>query len=151
MSSNQVLKPVVGDLGLQMVTKKNFWKRCLENAKENILTTCGRYSNSSESFGFSCISYERPEEMPVSLQITSANTYQIISTEKKVLAEGQIAQMISTPFFSMRVDQFPKQYEMNTSYYFILTPWERVVEQIHSKLEICPNNLSFGFFSLILK
>lgn len=141
MSSNQVLKPVVRDLGLQMVTKKTFWKRCLENAKENILITSGCYSNSSESFGFSYISYERPEEMPISLQITSANTYQIISTEKEVLAEGQIAQMISTPFFSMKVDQFPKQYKMNTPYYFILTPWEKVVEQIRSKLEIRPNKL----------
>lgn len=98
MSSNQVLKPVIEDLGLQMVAKK-LLKRCLENAKENILTTCGRYSNSSESFGFSRISYERPKEIPISLQITSANTYQIISKEKKVLAEGQVAQMISTPFF----------------------------------------------------
>lgn len=141
MDSNQVLKPVVEDLGLQMVVKKSFWNRYLENAKENILTACGRYSNSSGNFGFSCINYERPEEMPIFLQITSANTYQIISKEKKILTDGQIAQMISTPFFSMKVDRFPKQYKMNTPYYFILTPWEKVVEQIRSKLEVRPHKL----------
>lgn len=141
MDSNQVLKPVVEELGLQMVVKKSFWNRCLENAKENILTACGRYSNSSGNFSFSCINYESPEEMSIFLQITSANTYQIVSMEKKILAEGQIAQMISTPFFSMRVDQFPKQYKMNTPYYFILTPWGKVIEQIRSNLEIRPNKL----------
>ena len=141
MGSDQVLKPVIENLGLQMVVKKNFWSRCLENAKENILTAYGHFSDSSEGFSFSCINYERSEETPIFLQITSANTYQITSTEKKVLAEGQIAQMISTPFFSMRVDRFPKQYKMNTPYYFTLTPWKKVIEQIRSKLEIRPNKL----------
>lgn len=34
----------------------------------------------------------------------------------------------------MRIDQFPKQYKMNT-------PWKRIVEQIRSNLEICPSKL----------
>ena len=141
MRSDQVLKPVVENLGLQMVVNKNVWNRCLENTKENILTNCGYFSDSSENFSFSCINYERSEEMSIFLQIISANTYQIISTEKEVLAEGQIAKMISTPFFSMRVDHFPKQYKINTPYYFILTPWKKVIEQIRSNLEIRPNKL----------
>lgn len=49
MSSDQVLKPVVG---LEMVIKKDFRDRYLENSEENILTVCGYFSDSSDFIGY---------------------------------------------------------------------------------------------------
>lgn len=139
MQSNQVLKPVIQDLGLQMVAREKPWSKWLKNAQKNVLYTCNLPDKNQRNFVFSCVSYEQPEEMPISLQITSANTYQILSREKNLLAEGQIARLVSTPFFSIVVNQFPKVYKLHTPYYFTLIPWEKTAAQLRSKLDIRPS------------
>lgn len=148
IQSSQVLKPVIQDLGLQMVAREKPWSKWLKNAQKNVLCACNLPDKEQKNFIFSCVSYEQPEEMSISLQITSANTYQILSHEKNLLAEGQIARLVSTPFFSIVVNRFPKAYRLNTPYYFTLMPWEKIAVQLRSKLDIRPSALQKKFLKI---
>lgn len=146
MKSNQVLKPLVEKLGLQIQPAVSKWSvlRMLRRYYESWRVARGLKLTDPNRWIFEHVHYEGAAEKFVFLKFLNAQEYSVYSAQKKILTQGMIGDPCCIDGMMFTVKQTPKKVKAGKFYPFSIAPWIATVEDIRSriKIEVAKDNVS---------
>lgn len=139
MQSNEVLKDVIEELGMQAVCNPDFFVvKALKRVRDNLVFEFGGSPPDLDTFVFRNVSYPGEKPLKLFLKLTSPVSYQLFGQDKHILGEGKLEQPFSFPTGRITLCKIPKSIKINHLYPLIIQPWAGVVRHARKKLKIAP-------------
>lgn len=136
MKSNQVLKPLIEKLGLQIRPAFSDWKmvQTLRRYRENWRAEKGLELDDIDRFVFEKVSYDGKGEH-FSLKFENESEYAVLKNKKEI-GKGKIGEpcCLFNGVFTLKAP--PKKLKIGKSYPFFLAPWIAAVQDVRGRIKI---------------
>ena len=148
MQSNEVLKDVIEELGMQAVCNPDFFVvKALKRVRDNLVFEFGGSPPDLDTFVFRNVSYPGEKPLKLFLKLTSPVSYQLFGQDKHILGEGKLEQPFSFPLsIFILANSFPhsscgeNKLALKLSRYNLADIWGTFVEKLllsHLFFRIC--------------
>lgn len=153
MKSNQVLRPLIENLGAQIQPVSSEWNlfKRLRRYREAWRAEKGRLLDDVDPFVFSKVHYDGLEELPFFLKFQSENEFIVLNERKEEVGLGIVGRPFQFGDVSFTVFGLPKRLKLQKCYPFVASNWIEAVEDIRSRIKIKSHkdNLSILVISAI--
>lgn len=149
MKSNQVLKPLVSRLGLQVHVAQQSWleRKCFRIWNTVRAEWGGQISNVA-SFRFSDVGYEGEKPLSFDLVFIDSEQFEIRLRQKKY--QGRIGQSIDIEKALFSISAFPKSARTGVSYFVTISPWRETVASLRKNFVISAQKQNKTIYELKL-
>jgi hypothetical protein len=125
MKSNQVLRPLIENLGVQIQPVSSEWKffKGLRRYKEAWKAEKGRPINDLDSFIFSKVDYDGLESIPLFLKFQNEKEYVVLNEKKEEVGLGAVGFPFQFGGVSFTLRTAPKSLKLHKCYSFVVNSW----------------------------
>ncbi len=139
MKSNQVLRPVVEELGLQIHFCHSEWfiRKYLSRLIDNYKAERGIQLKDLDSFAFERVKYEKEKAFSFNLLFTDETHFVVFGESKKEeLGKGVVGEECAVDEGRFTLIKTPEKLKINKFYPFVMNPWVAEVGNLQSKIKI---------------
>jgi tyrosine-protein kinase Etk/Wzc len=139
MQSNEVLKDVIENLGMQADCDPDFIVvKAVKRIRDNFLLELGCSIADPDLFTFRNVSYAEEKPLQLFLKLTNENCYQLFDQNKQLIGEGKLREPVSISHAQFTLHRIPKSAQFNRWYFLTIHPWLPTVEKVRKKIKIAP-------------
>jgi hypothetical protein len=139
MQSNEVLKDVVEELGMQVdCDPPSRLTKAIKRMGDNLLLELGRPLSDLDPFMLRHVSYLGEKPLELFLKLIDRDSYQLFDQNKQLLGGGRLGEPLSCPAATLTLYKIPKSVNFNRLYPLKIHPWEPVVQKLRKRIKIVP-------------
>ncbi len=139
MQSNEVLKDVVEELGMQVdCDPPSLLTKAIKRMRDNLLLELGRPLSDLDPFVFRHVSYLGEKPLELFLKLIDRDSYQLFDKNKQLLGGGKLGEPFSCAGAKLTLYKIPKSANFNRLYPLKIHPWEPVVQKLRKRIKIVP-------------
>jgi hypothetical protein len=137
MQSNEVLKDVIEELGMQAdCASDSIIGKAIRRIRDNLLLELGFSIADPDPFAFRNVSYPGEKPLKLFLKLVSGSCYQLFDQNKQLIGEGKLSELISVAHAKFILHRIPKSAQNHRWYSLTLHPWFPTVERVRKKVKI---------------
>jgi hypothetical protein len=147
--SKKILVPVIQSLGLQVsVVENTLTDECLQNFRKNILAEFTTRPLEKKGFVFKDVIFLKRIKESFFLRVIGTKKYEILSTEKKLLASGKIGKKCSFGKIGLTLKSVPNSLKLNKLYPFTLQPLSKTYAGLLKKINVKEDDYSSSLLQI---
>ena len=146
MKSQQVLKPLISQLGLQIFPNEQ--TSLTTHLVQAFRAELKKSLPQKDSFLFRNVVYEEEKPLLIVVRCLDAETVEVSSKRRKV--EEKIGKTLQIGRLSFQIERLPKKWKPGKSYEFIVIPWFDAVQNLRARLFIDAHKRNRTLYNLSL-
>jgi len=147
LNSREVLRPLIGRLGLQVDISEQRairrWARAFEGV---ICAEFGCRLSDSGNFRFSNAVFEGEKPLEFLIRFIDRERFEI--RRKRFMLWGKVGEKIDGKKFSFFIERLPKNLRTGTDYCLTIRPWVDVAKEIRKNLQIVSHKANKSIYDL---
>jgi tyrosine-protein kinase Etk/Wzc len=139
MQSNEVLKNVVEELGMQVVCNPDLiFVKALRRIRDNLSLELGQSLSDPDPFIFRHVSYLGEKPLKLFFKRIDHDSYQILDEKKQCVGRGRVGESLSLPMMQLTLNKIPNTIKLNQSCVITVNPWMEIVRGLRKGLKAVP-------------
>lgn len=150
MQSNEVLRDVVEELGLQAQCNPDFgFVKKIKRLYDNFRLELRCLISDPDPFIFRRVSYTDEKPLSLLLKLTDEFHFEVHDQNKRIIGKGKLGHPFSCANVKFTLRSVPKSARMDRLYSLTIKPWISAVGEIRSKLKVTPNKQDRSILRLL--
>jgi tyrosine-protein kinase Etk/Wzc len=139
MQSNEVLKDVVEDLGMQVVCNSDaILIKAMKRIIDNLSLELGKSLPDPDPFTFRDVSYRGEKPVKMFLKLIDKETYQMFDQNKRCVGEGTLGKPFALSMATWTLNRVPNMIKLNRLYPITIHPRAGAIGALRCKLKVVP-------------